>query len=184
MAGAVKQKMSVEEFERLYLGKRAELWRGEVREYMPASARHGQIAMRLGARIDRHAEQQKLGVAFAAETGFVVPRGEEHDVLAPDVAFIRKERLPEGEFPPGFCHIIPDLVVEVVSPNDPYSELRQKVADWLAGGVPLVWVVDPERRVIEVWRAEGLVQTLREGDVLTGDPVLPGFQLKVSELFE
>ncbi|MEN3000782.1 MAG: Uma2 family endonuclease [Armatimonadota bacterium] len=184
MSKAVQSRLSVEEFEHLYLGKRAELWRGEVREYMPAGPKHGKIAAALTVRLGARLLNTREGVLFAAETGFVVPRGEEHDVLAPDVAFIRKERLPEGEFPPGFCRVVPDLVVEVVSPNDPYTELRQKVADWLAGGVQLVWVVDPERRVIEVWRAEGLVQTLREGDVLTGDPVLPGFQVKVSELFE
>jgi len=184
MASTVKQKMSVEEFEQRYLGKRAELWRGEVREYMPAGARHGRITMRLGAKIDQYAEQRGLGIAFAAETGFVVPRGEESDVLAPDIAFIRRERLPEGELPHGFCRIVPDLVVEVISPNDSYGEVRQKVNDWLAGGVQVVWLIDPQRKEVEVWRPEGFVQTLKEADVLTGDPVLPGFQLKIKELFE
>lgn len=134
MSKAVRSRLSVEEFERQYLGKRAELCRGEVREYMPAGARHGRIAMRVGAKIDQHAERQGLGIAFASETGFVVSRGEETDVLAPDVAFIRRERLPEGALPQGFCPIVPDLVVEMVSLRDALAEVRQKVADWLARG--------------------------------------------------
>ncbi len=184
MASAVRQRMSVAEFERHYLGKRAELWRGEVREYMPASPKHGKVALNIGAEIHAFARQHQLGVAFAAETGFILrtPAGE--SVLAPDVAFIRKERLPEGEFPAGFCPIVPDLVVEVVSPSDSYADVREKVSEWLAGGVPLVWVVDPQRRVVEVWRAGEPVQTLSEGDTLSGDPILPNFQIKVSALLE
>jgi len=183
MSKVVQSRMSVEEFERLYLGRRAELWRGEVREYMPAGARHGAIALNIGAEIRSFARRHQLGVTFAAETGFVVRRGEESDVLAPDVAFIRRERLPEGELPQGFCRVVPDLVVEVVSPNDSYGEVRQKVADWLEGGVQVVWLIDPQQRVVEVWRSGGLEQTLREGDVLRGDPVLPGFELPLSEIF-
>lgn len=133
MSKVVQSRMSVEEFERLYLGKRAELWRGEVREYMPAGARHGKITATLTVHIGARLLNTREGELFAAETGFVVRRGEESDVLAPDVAFIRRERLPEGELPQGFCRVVPDLVAEVVSPNDSYAEARQKVADWLAG---------------------------------------------------
>ncbi len=184
MASAVRQRMSVAEFERHYLGKRAELWRGEVREYMPAGPKHGKVAARLTVRIGAYLLNTREGELFAAETGFILrtPAGE--SVLAPDVAFIRKERLPEGEFPAGFCPIVPDLVVEVVSPSDSYADVREKVSEWLAGGVPLVWVVDPQRRVVEVWQAEGQVRTLSENDTLTGKPVLRGFQVQVAELFE
>jgi Uma2 family endonuclease len=105
-------------------------------------------------------------------------------VLAPDIAFIRRERLPEGEFPPGFCSLVPDLVVEVVSPHDSYADVQAKAREWLAGGVAVVWVVDPKRRVVEVWRSESDRQRLGENEILTGAPVLPNFQISVRALFE
>ncbi|MCS7300920.1 MAG: Uma2 family endonuclease [Fimbriimonadales bacterium] len=185
MATAVGQRMSVEEFERAYMGKRAELWRGEVREYMPAGARHGEIAMSIGAEVRAFVRQYGLGKTYAAETGFVLrtPAGE--SVLAPDAAFIRKERLPEGEPAKGFSRVAPDLVVEVVSPDDSYNKVREKVGEWLAGGVQVVWVVDPERRVVEVWLPpHELTQVLTETDTLRGEPVLPGFELPVRVIFE
>jgi len=100
MASAATQRMTIEEFERRYLGKRAELWRGEVREYMPAGAKHGEVALNIGAAIQTFAKQHQLGTAFAAETGFIVRTPQGESVLAPDAAFIRRERLPQGEFQP------------------------------------------------------------------------------------
>lgn len=184
MSRAVGERMSVAEFERRYLGKRAELWRGEVRETMPAGFRHGKIALHIGAAIHEFVRRHQLGVAFAAETGFVVrtPAGE--SVLAPDVAFLRKERLPETDLPSGFCPIVPDLVVEVVSPNETESAVREKAQEWLSGGVQVVWIVDPQRRVVEVWRADGQVQVLSENEVLDGAPVLTGLKIPLKEVFE
>jgi Uma2 family endonuclease len=105
-------------------------------------------------------------------------------VLAPDAAFIRRERLPEGDLPSGFCPIMPDLVVEVVSPNDSETAVREKVNEWLTGGVSVVWVVDPQRRIVEVWTPDGPHQSLSEGDWLSGEPVLPNFRVPVREVFE
>jgi len=184
MASAATQRMTIEEFERRYLGKRAELWRGEVREYMPAGPKHGEVALNIGAAIRTFAKQHQLGTAFAAETGFIVRTPQGESVLAPDAAFIRRERLPQGEFPAGFCTVIPDLVVEVVSPSDSYADMRQKVDEWLAAGVSMVWVVDPQRRAVEIWQPGETPQNLGEQDLLLGDPILPGFQLPVKELFE
>ena len=185
MATVVHQRMSVEQFEREYMGKRAELWRGEVREYMPAGPKQGEVALNIGAEVRDFVRHNKIGKAYAAETGFVIHTSEGDSVLAPDVAFIRQERLPEGGFPKGFSRVVPDLVVEVMSPDDTYSQVREKVREWLAGGVQVVWVVDPERRVVEVWQSqEEPAQVLSEDDTLRGEPVLPGFELPVRVIFE
>jgi Uma2 family endonuclease len=104
-------------------------------------------------------------------------------VLAPDVAFIRRERIPEGGLPSGFCPIVPDLVVEVVSPHDTARAVHEKAREWLAGGVQVVWVVDPQRRTVTVWDSHGQAQTLTERDTLYGAPVLPNLQIAVRELF-
>ncbi len=177
-----KRKLSVEEFWQQYAGKPYELVRGEVREKMPAGLRHGRVAMRIGRHIDVFAEQTHQGITLAAETGFRIKSPEGDSVRAPDVAFIRRERLPQP-LPEAFCEVAPDLVVEVISPNDAYSALREKVDEWLSAGVSVVWVVDPQRRVVEVFQVDKPLQVLREGDVLTAEQVLPGFQLPVQEIF-
>ncbi|MCS6918384.1 MAG: Uma2 family endonuclease [Fimbriimonadales bacterium] len=183
MQATVRPQVSAAEFERLYTGKRAELRRGQVREYMPAGGRHGLVAVRIGAELAQAAQRARAGVAFAAETGFVLQHGETESVMAPDAAFVRYERLPEEGVPSGFCRFAPDLAVEVVSPNDSYTDVREKVGDWLAGGVQAVWVVDPQRRTVEVWRADGSVQSLTEDAALEAPDLLPDFRLLVRDLF-
>jgi Uma2 family endonuclease len=182
MPRMVQERLSVAEFERRYLGKRAELWCGEVREYVPTGARDGQTTARITVRLGAYLMGANEGELLAAETGFIVrtPAGE--SVLAPDLAFIRKERLPEGGLPSGFCPIVPDLVVEVVSPSDTERTVHEKAREWLAGGVQVVWVVDPQRRTVTVWDSQGQAQTLTEGDTLHGAPVLPDLQIAVREL--
>ena len=184
MQSALRQRMSVEQFEQGYYGKRAELWRGEIREYMPTGPKHGKVTAKLTVSLGSYLFTTGEGDLFAAETGFIIrtPHGE--SVLAPDIAFIRRDRLPDGEFPPGFCSIVPDLVVEVVSPHDSDADVQAKAREWLAGGVSVVWMVDPQRRVVEVWQSENERQQLGEKEILTGAPVLPGFQVSVRALFE
>jgi Uma2 family endonuclease len=181
-AVAIQRGLTAEEFWQQYAGKPYELVRGEVKERMPAELIHGLIAMRLGRRIDTVASERRRGITVAAETGFRLRTAWGESVRAPDVAFIRTERLP-SPLPQTFADLAPDLVVEIASPNDAYTELRDKVDEWLQAGVQVVWVVDPQRRTVEVFQANAPIRVLREGDTLTGDPVLPDFQLPLSELF-
>lgn len=176
------RKLTAEAFWQQYAGKPYELVRGEVRPRMPAGLIHGLIAMRLGRRIDSHAAERQLGITLAAETGFRLRTAAGESVRAPDIAFIRMERLPRP-FPHTFADLAPDLVVEIASPNDAYSDLRDKVDEWLQAGVPLIWVVDPQRRVVEVFQPDQPLRVLHTTDTLTGDPLLPDFQLPLSELF-
>lgn len=184
MAIAYATPLSAEEFEKCYLGKPYELLRGEVIPRMPAGGKHGKITATLTVALGQAVIANKLADLFAAETGFIVrtPTGE--SVLAPDLALIRKERIPPQGYPAGFCPVVPDLVVEVVSPSDTYATVRAKVADWLAGGVQVVWVVDPQRRVVEIWHSPEQLITLTENDTLTGEPILPSFSIPLKTLFE
>jgi Uma2 family endonuclease len=181
-AVAIQRGLTAEEFWQQYAGKPYELVRGEVKERMPAGLIHGLLAMRLGRRIDTVASERRRGITVAAETGFRLRTAWGESVRAPDVAFIRTERLP-SPLPQTFADLAPDLVVEIASPNDAYTELRDKVDEWLQAGVQVVWVVDPQRHTVEVFQANAPIRVLREGDTLTGDPVLPDFQLPLSELF-
>ncbi|MEJ5385457.1 MAG: Uma2 family endonuclease [Fimbriimonadales bacterium] len=179
-----KTRMTVEEFWRLCAdGKPRELVHGQVVETMPAGFEHGRIAQWVAAQLTLCQQQmrQYLG-EVVIETGFVIRHPDGDSVRAPDVAFIRKERIPEPR-PCTFAEFAPDLAVEVVSPNDSYTTVREKVEAWLQAGTEVVWVVDPRRRTVEVFQADAPAQTLREGDVLTCETILPGFALPLTTLF-
>jgi Uma2 family endonuclease len=159
---------------------RHELVEGELRTMSPAGAEHGRVALHVGARIFDHVEQHGLGVAYAAETGFILRRRPD-TVRAPDVAFVAADRLRgDGR---GFPELAPDLVVEVVSPSDRASEVAEKAAMWLDAGVRLVWVVDQQARLAAVHHPGGLVTVLREDAALDGEDVLPGLRLPLASLF-
>ena len=163
-------------------GRRLELVKGELVEMAPAGGRHGRVSMRAGSRLNTFVEQNDLGQVFAAETGFRLARDPD-TVRAPDVAFVAKDRLPAGDLPVGFPDLVPDLVVEVISPGTSAAEMQAKVETWLRAGVPLVWVFYPGTRSVAVYRGWQDAQILTDEDMLTGDPVLPGFSCPVKELF-
>jgi len=164
-------------------GGRNELVQGEIVPMSPASTMHGNIAMRLGAILWNYSEENDLGRVFAAETGFTLSRNPD-TVRAPDVAFVAKERIPAAGVPEtGFWAVAPDLVAEVISPNDRMTEIQDKVTDYLAAGVRLVWVVDPKTETVTVYQSLKQVKVLIAGDVLEGEDVLPGFSLTLQKLF-
>ena len=162
--------------------KRTELVRGVLVVREPAGGRHGRIANELSRVIGNHVHAHALGAVYAAETGFTLARRPD-TVRAPDVAFVRRERLPDPE-PTGFPDLAPDLVVEVASPGDRAGEILAKVADWLSAGTRLVWVVDPERRLARVYRPDGTEVTIGQGGELDGEDVLPGFSCPLSGVLE
>src|SRR5438132_12565072 len=123
-------------------GKRVELVRGVLVVREPAGLRHGRVTVALTRRLADYVEAEALGVVYAAETGFTLARDPD-TVRAPDIAFIRRARLPDPE-PPGFPDLAPDLVVEVLSPSDRPAEVLAKAADWLSADVRLIWVISSE----------------------------------------
>jgi len=153
--------------------KRTELVKGVLVVREPAGGRHGRVVMELARRLANHVEAQGLGAVYAAETGFTLARHPD-TVRAPDVAFVRRERLRDPDTT-GFPDLAPDLVVEVLSPGDRAGEILAKVADWLSAGTRLVWVVDPERRLARAYRHDGGETIVTVDDALDGEDVLPGF---------
>ena len=163
-------------------GRRLELVKGEVYEMAPAGGPHGYVAMNIGILLGVHVRADGLGRVFAAETGFILHRDPD-TVRAPDAAFISYDRLGEEAIPDGYLAAVPDLVVEVVSPNDTRREVREKVEEWLRAGVRLVWVIYPVTRSADVYRSLDDVSHLSEDDVLDGEDVVPGFACRLGELF-
>jgi len=161
---------------------RYELIQGIVVMMSPAGSIHGDLALNLGARIRIYVEDHHLGRSFAAETGFLLDTAPD-TVRAPDVSFVRTERLPAEGLPQSYFPGAPDLVVEVVSPNDRASDVQEKVQDWLHHGTLLVWVVEPASQTVIVYRADGSATVLQKGDELHGEDVLPGFSYSLDRLF-
>ncbi|NQT12175.1 MAG: Uma2 family endonuclease [Planctomycetes bacterium] len=163
-------------------GNRYELVAGELRKMVPAGWRHGAAGGNLHSLLGHHVMQCDLGQVFFAETGFLLARDPD-TVRAPDIAFIRKQRIevetPEQAFWPG----APDLAVEVVSPGDTTGEVDEKVMAWLDAGATAVWVVNPKWRSVTVYRSATNIKTLTEKDDLEGEEVVPGFCCRVAELF-
>lgn len=102
-------------------------------------------------------------------------------IRRPDLSVILLSRMQD--FPEGHLHLRPDIAVEVLSPNDTVRELRSKLNDYRRAAFPLVWVLLPDERVVQVRLPDGTETELRDGDTLTADPVLPGFSVRVSDLF-
>lgn len=161
--------------------KRTELVRGALVVREPSGFLHGRVAAKLAQLLMNHVEAGDLGFGFGAETGFALSVDPD-TVRAPDAAFIRGDRVPHPP-PIGFAAIAPDLVVEVLSPDDGPGEVLAKVGDWLSAGTSLVWVVDPVRRSARVYRADGSVALLTEADALDGETALPGFTCAVGTIF-
>ena len=141
------------------------------------------IGGRLYFFLSTYCESRNSGWVAPADASYQCFPDDSHKVRKPDVSFIRQERLTADQEPEGHCRIAPDLAVEVISPNDLYSEVEVKVDEYLQAGVTLVWVIDPATHTVRVHRANGSVADLKEDDELDGENVLPEFRCAVRELF-
>ena len=165
-------------------GMRRELVRGELRTMPPGGMEQGEQSAEFVFSLKLHVRSNKLGRVFTNEPGFVLTTGPD-TVRSPDVAFIRRERIEQTGVPRGYYRGgAPDLAVEVISPNDLYTEVDEKVTEWLAHGTTVVFVVNPRRKVVAVHRAGQAVVILGVEDTLTAEDVVPGWSLVVRDLFD
>lgn len=163
-------------------GFRYDLVKGELRKMSPAGSEHGAIIVRLTVALGQYVEENDLGEVFAAETGFKLASNPD-TVLGPDVAFVSNEKIPPTGIPVKFWPGAPDLAVEIVSPDNTRREMEEKIEEYLASGVSLVWIVSPKHRTVTVHRASIEPVTLAESDTLDGENVVPGFRCSIARLF-
>lgn len=161
-------------------GYKYELVDGEIR-MSPGGARHGQIGVRLSAALHAFVSERRLGHVFESSTGFRLPGG---NVRSPDVCFVQAARFENDRVPEGFPDLAPDLVVEVLSPNDSPRHVLDKVGEYLQAGTRLVWVIDPKRGRAAAYRSLTAVRELRPEDALDGEDVVPGFTVRLAELLK
>lgn len=159
-----------------------ELVEGRIVPMSPTGNKHGGIELNIGAALREFVRPRKLGKVQVGEVGIYTQHNPD-TVRGVDVLFISNER-HAGQKSPGYLEVAPDLVVEILSPNDRWIDVTQKLREYFAIGVRLVWVVDPEARNVYAYSALTDVREFSENDELPGDDVLPGFSVKVAELFE
>ena len=164
-------------------GVKGELIRGEFCETVSAGVGHGQIVMKLGTLMGITVLTRRLGRLIGSDAGVRLERDPD-TVREPDIAFISAERLPLDEWVDGYLEIVPDLVVEVISPSDSRNAVHDKARMWNSYGVPLVWATYTNPRSIDVHRADGSIITLYEDDILDGGEILHGFSVLVRDIFE
>ncbi len=140
------------------------------------------VAGNVGKLLSNHCDSPLIAHVFP-EHGYTCFPAKRNRMRRPDVSLILADRMTPELFEEGFTLIRPDLAVEVISPNDVASDLGEKLDDYHAAGIPLLWIVYPEARRVHVFRWDGPPALLGPDDELTGEDVLPGFRCRVTDFF-
>ena len=181
MATTVTAPMTLEDLERLPDdGNKYEVSEGELIVMPPPKSLHSLVASRM-IELLLVAGKQIEGRRVLAEAGYVLSR-DPLTVREPDVSVVSKERILSTD-EDGYFERAPELAMEVVSPSDSAQDLEVKVQRYLRYGAKQVWIVYPKAKRVHVYRAEGAPQILEESETLEGADVLPGFSVKVADLF-
>ncbi len=161
-------------------GHRYELVDGELID-MDGAPRHGRMTGHIFRLIDDHVARAGLSMDVGVATGFQMSP---HNLRFPDVHVTTWTRMAAyDEDAGGFPHFAPDVAIEVVSPSNTPAELDRKTAEYFANGASAVWIADPGPRIVAV-RRPGMPEQVYAGDaMLYGDPEIPGFACRVSEIF-
>lgn len=174
--------MTAEEFAALADdGWRWELIKGVPHRVPPPGFEHGQLGSDILFALRLYVDPRHLG-EVVGEIGILFERDPEL-ICGPDVSFVRAERLPPRSARRGYLTVLPDLAVEIVSPSDRPADVAEKIAYYLARGIPVVWAVDPQPAHVAVHRAGVAPVLLGRSDVLEGEGVLAGFRLPLVDLF-
>ena len=160
-------------------GKRYELIDGELKEKV-VGTRSLFIASRICDRLNAFF-YPALGFACVEPMTYCFARANHGQ--KPDVAFVRFDQLSSKEIPEGDLIVPPALAVEVLSPGNSGTELDEKLDEYLSAGIEMVWIVNPDKRTIRLYRANGTMRLYRAKDVIEGEAALPGFRLAVGEVF-
>jgi Uma2 family endonuclease len=162
-------------------GDRYELVNGELKIVGNSGMLHGHIASVLIIFLGGLVRTQKLGVVCDSSTAFKMKSGNKR---SPDVSFVAKGRLKGlKKLPKGFFDGAPDLAVEVISPNNTFDEIHQKIVEYFESGSRLVWVINPDEESVVVYCGATPDRLLKITDFLEGEEVVPGFRLAIAELF-
>jgi len=183
--GTTTRPITAEEYARLPETSRpTELVRGEVVEMNVPIPKHGYVCLKTARLLGNFVDDNDLGWVFGNDSGVITERNPD-TLRGPDVWYVSYEKLPKGPLPDEYLDVVPDLVIEVLSPDDRWSKVLGKVAEYLNIGVPTVCVLDPADRTAELlFPDDRKPRTLTVEDELTFPEALPGFSVRVGKLFE
>jgi Uma2 family endonuclease len=154
---------------------------GELIIMPPTGGTTGDRNSELNFQLRAWNRQTRLGKSFDSSTGFKLPNGADRSPDASWVAIDRWNALT-AEQQEKFVPLCPDFVVELRSPSDPLPKLQAKMAEYMANGARLGWLIDPQRKMVEIYRPNQLVETLQNPATISGEDVLPGFVLDLLEI--
>lgn len=163
-------------------GKRFELVDGDLVE-TNVSTLSSWVGGETYRRIANFVIENALGTAWPADCGLQCFADNPGRVRKPDVMYIDAERYPIGRLSDGYLREVPDLVVEVISPNDIAEDVERKIEEYLNAGIRRVWVISPETKTIRIHRGDGTTTRLRRDAELLGEDIIPGFVCRVADLF-
>ena len=161
---------------------RTELVKGEIIFMSPTGYLHGFIEVNFSSLLRNFVDKHKLGRVLGGEVGIYTARNPD-TVRGADVAFISNERLAQAKSK-SFLDVAPELIVEVLSPDDRWRDINAKLKEYFAIGAQVVWIADPQSRQVHVYRSLTNVAILSGNDTLTAEDILPGFSAPVSDFFE
>jgi len=160
-----------------------ELDEGELIRMAPAGEEHGWVESHLFGLLFEQVRKRNLGVLYTSDTGFVLRTGPDV-VRSPDIAFVRRERLPLPVDKSGYILGAPDLAVEIRSASQPPADLDKKLGQYLAAGTQVVWVVEPNRRRAVLHKAETTQREITEDQLLEDAKLLPGVRILLRDAFK
>jgi len=174
--------ITIQEFEVRSLEGRWELIDGEPVEMTPSADESSSVGATIIVLLGSFIRPRGLGRLYSSDGGFVL-FPDRQTIRVPDAAFVCAERAPRGKARKSFPRLAPDLVVEVLSPSDRASEVVAKLEMYQEAGVPLIWLVDPDKETVTIIAAGQPTRVVKQGDTLDGGEVLPGFTVPVAEIF-
>ena len=147
--------------------------------YLETSRRNQNIGRQLG----NWAEKDGTGEVFESNGMLVLPNGAKR---CPDSFWITKEKyfaLSEQEREQELAHIVPDFVIELRSKSDSIKKIREKMFEYIENGVRLGWMIDPYDKKVHIFRENGEVEILENPGKVSGENILTGFELNLTEIF-
>jgi Uma2 family endonuclease len=179
---AMTRTYTAEEVFELNLDEPFELIDGELHILPGSAGRASAIGLRVGRFIGNYLDDHPIGDVSGADGAFVLSRNPDV-VLAPDAGFVRYDHLVGGVIPNTFIPTYPDLAVEVRSPSNRLIDDERKIQRYFTAGTSIVWLIDPKSETVTVYRRSGRVRQLSRGQILSGEDVLPGFEVLVDKIF-
>lgn len=161
---------------------RAELVKGEIIHMSPPGYLHGYVEGRFFRAIEAFVAQHKLGLVLVGEVGIYTGRNPD-TVRGADVVFVSHQRMAQVQSE-SYLDVAPELIVEILSPNDSWSEVMTKLEEYFDIGVSTVWVADPSKQQVYVYRSLTDVQRFTGDASLPGGEALPDFSVPVADLFD